>query len=174
MSDSNYLSPGVYIQELEGPAPIIGVSTSIAAFIGMAERGPVNVPILCTSPGDYTRWFGGLMVPDEFADPADSKRFHCYLPYAVAGFFNNSGQVAYCDPRAAGRGDGGVENICTTAPAFRRLRARSCAAPRSATDGGATLSTGALIMLTPAPSGNHPRRRRQRRANTPPSRRRPR
>src|SRR5271156_2452726 len=95
MSDSNYLSPGVYIQEIEGPAPIVGVSTSIAAFIGMAERGPVNRLILCTSPGDYTRWFGGLMLPDEFADPVDPNRAHCYLPYAVAGFFNNSGQIAY-------------------------------------------------------------------------------
>ncbi len=95
MSNSNYLSPGVYIQELEGPAPIIGVSTSIAAFIGMAERGPVNFPIAISSPGDYTRWFGGLMVPDEFADPVDPKRFHCYLPYAAAGFFNNAGQLAY-------------------------------------------------------------------------------
>src|SRR5665213_4333974 len=92
---SDYLSPGVYIQELEGPAPIVGVSTSIAAFIGMAERGPVNVPILCASPGDYTRWFGGLLYRDEFADPVDADRAHCYLPYAVAGFFNNAGQVAY-------------------------------------------------------------------------------
>src|SRR5581483_3920956 len=91
----DYLSPGVYIQELEGPAPINGVSTSIAAFVGMAERGPVNVPILCASPSDYTRWFGGLMTPTDFADPADTKRAHCYLPYAVAGFFNNSGQIAY-------------------------------------------------------------------------------
>ena len=38
MSDSNYLSPGVYIQELEGPARMVGVSTSIDAFIGMAEH----------------------------------------------------------------------------------------------------------------------------------------
>ena len=36
MSNPRSLTPGVYIQELEGPAPIIGVSTSIAAFIGMA------------------------------------------------------------------------------------------------------------------------------------------
>ncbi|HEV2268641.1 MAG TPA: phage tail sheath subtilisin-like domain-containing protein [Steroidobacteraceae bacterium] len=91
----DYLSPGVYIQELEGPAPITGVSTSIAAFIGMAERGPLNVPIPCTGPGDYQRWFGGLLRYDEFQDPVDPNRAHCYLPYAVAGFFGNAGQLAY-------------------------------------------------------------------------------
>jgi phage tail sheath protein FI len=92
---SDYLSPGVYIQELEGPAPIVGVSTSIAGFVGMAERGPVNVPILCTGVGDYTRWFGGQLYPDEFQDIADPNRFHCYLPYAVAGFYANAGQLLY-------------------------------------------------------------------------------
>jgi phage tail sheath protein FI len=91
----DYLSPGVYIEELEGPAPISGVSTSTAALIGMAERGPVNVPILCTSPGDYSRWFGGLLSKDDFTDPVDPHRAHCYLPYAVQGFFNNLGRRAY-------------------------------------------------------------------------------
>src|SRR5258705_11514344 len=91
----DFLSPGVYIEELEGPAPISGVSTSTVAFIGMAERGPVSVPILCTSPGDYTRWFGGLLNKDDFTDPVDPNRAHCYLPYAVQGFFNNLGQRAY-------------------------------------------------------------------------------
>jgi uncharacterized protein len=153
MSDSNYLSPGVYIQELEGPAPITGVSTSIAAFIGMAERGPVNFPILCTSPGDYTRWFGGLMVPDEFADPADSKRFHCYLPYAVAGFFNNSGQIAYVirvlPDEATAAGEYLYDRTGSSPIASALVRSSAIG-----DGGGATLSTGALIMLTPAPSGN--------------------
>jgi hypothetical protein len=92
---SDYLHPGVYIQELEGPAPIIGVSTSITGFVGVAERGPVNVPILCTGPGDYMRWFGGLLDKSRFVDPNDTDRAHCYLPYSVAGFFTNLGQVAY-------------------------------------------------------------------------------
>ncbi len=92
---SDYLHPGVYIQELEGPAPIIGVSTSITGFVGVTERGPVNVPILCTGPGDYTRWFGGLLMKSNFLDPADPDRAHCYLPYSVGGFFTNLGQVAY-------------------------------------------------------------------------------
>jgi phage tail sheath protein FI len=153
MSDANYLSPGVYIQELEGPAPIVGVSTSIAAFIGMAERGPVNVPILCTSPGDYTRWFGGLMVPGEFADPTDPKRFHCYLPYAVAGFFNNSGQVTYVIrvlPPEAGAASEFLYDRTGASPIASAL-VRSTAIGDGA---GTTPEAGALIMLSPVPPNN--------------------
>jgi phage tail sheath protein FI len=153
MSDSNYLSPGVYIQELEAPAPIVGVSTSIAAFIGMAERGPVNVPMLCTSPGDYTRLFGGLMSPDEFADATDPRRFHCYLPYAVAGFFNNSGQVAYVirvlPPEATAAGQFLYDRTGASPIASALLRSAAIG------DGaGATPGTGALIMLSPTPPSN--------------------
>jgi uncharacterized protein len=150
MSDSTYLSPGVYIQELEGPAPIVGVSTSIAAFIGMAERGPVNFPILCTSPGDYTRWFGGLLVPGEFADPTDPKRFHCYLPYAVAGFFNNSGQVAYVIRVLPEEATRATESLYDRAG----VSTNNSVLIRNAAVGdglGATAATGALILLSPTP-----------------------
>ena len=36
-----YLSPGVYIEEIErGPKPIEGVATSTAAFLGEVRRSP--------------------------------------------------------------------------------------------------------------------------------------
>ena len=38
-----YLSPGVYVEEVEaGSRPIEGVGTPVAAFVGLAEQGPVN------------------------------------------------------------------------------------------------------------------------------------
>ena len=44
-----YLSPGVYIEEVNsGPRPIEGVGTATAAFVGFAPAGPVNQP----DPGD--------------------------------------------------------------------------------------------------------------------------
>ena len=150
MSDSNYLSPGVYIQELEGPAPIIGVSTSIAAFIGMAERGPVNFPIAISGSGDYTRWFGGLLVPDEFADPVDPKRFHCYLPYAVAGFFNNQGQTAYVIrvlPEEASAAWEYLSDRTGTSPNVSAL-IRGAAIG----DGLGTAASPSLVMLSQVPS----------------------
>jgi phage tail sheath protein FI len=78
-----YLAPGVYVEEIErGPRPIEGVSTSTAAFLGAAERGPSR-PRLVTSYSEYLRYFGGI-----FDDAA-------YLPYAVRTFFDNGGRRAY-------------------------------------------------------------------------------
>jgi phage tail sheath protein FI len=84
-----YLSPGVYVEEIDtGPKPIEGVSTSTAGMIGLAERGPVNVPILVTGPGDYARWFGGLLDRRLFGDNG-------HMPAAVEGFFRNGGRRLY-------------------------------------------------------------------------------
>ena len=47
-----YLSPGVYVEEVEaGSRPIEGVGTSVAAFVGLAEKGPFNNPILRVAAG---------------------------------------------------------------------------------------------------------------------------
>src|SRR5689334_10522498 len=91
-----YLSPGVYLEEIDtGAKPIEGVSTSTAAMVGMAERGPLNRPILVTSAGEFERWFGGILPRADFADPADPRHAHCYLPYAAQGFFTNGGKRLY-------------------------------------------------------------------------------
>jgi len=78
-----YFTPGVYVEEIErGPRPIEGVPTSIAAFLGETERGPLR-PRLLTSYNDYKRYYGGIFDPAKFA------------PYAVNGFFQNGGQQLY-------------------------------------------------------------------------------
>jgi phage tail sheath protein FI len=86
-----YLSPGVYIQEVAaGPTPIAGVGTSTAGFIGMARRGPTTGrPTLVTNWGDFLRAFGGhFTLGGAFAGAT-------HLPYAVEGFFANEGQRVY-------------------------------------------------------------------------------
>ena len=84
-----YLAPGVFVEEVDtGLKPIEGVSTSTAGMIGLTERGPVDVPILITSQGEFTRWFGERLSRDEFPD-------RYYLPYAVEGFFTNGGKRLY-------------------------------------------------------------------------------
>ena len=88
-----YLAPGVYPEIVEtGPRPIEGVSTTDAAMVGVAERGPVNRAILLTSIGDFDRWFGGRLPLADFRDPADPDRAHCYLRYAAEGYFENGGK----------------------------------------------------------------------------------
>ena len=97
---TQYLSPGVYIQEVDsGLQPIEGVSTSTSGFVGMTVRGPITgPPVLVTSFSDFTRQFGGF-IPD-------STTFHDYryLPYAVKGFFDNQGTLAYI-VRVPGQGN---------------------------------------------------------------------
>ncbi|MEW6173908.1 MAG: phage tail sheath family protein [Bacillota bacterium] len=78
-----YLSPGVYVEEIEiGSKPIEGVSTSTAGFLGETERGP-TAPRLITSWLEFQRVFGGYL--------SDGK----YLPHAAEGFFANGGQRLY-------------------------------------------------------------------------------
>lgn len=74
--------PGVYIEEIpSGVRTIVGVATSITAFVGRALRGPVNEPIRIQSFADFERGFGGLWL--------DST-----LSYAVQHYFLNGGTDA--------------------------------------------------------------------------------
>src|SRR3954454_24995910 len=77
--------PGVYIDEYTPAAPIEGVSTSIAAFIGIAAQGPIGEPTLVTSLDAFNGTFGG---------PLDGPTPY-YLPLAVRGFFLNGGTKAF-------------------------------------------------------------------------------
>jgi phage tail sheath protein FI len=75
--------PGVYVQEVpSGVRTIVGVSTSVTAFVGAASRGPANTPVRVFSFADYLRSFGPAL--DE-AQP---------MGHAVAHFFTNGGSHA--------------------------------------------------------------------------------
>ena len=74
--------PGVYIQEVPtGSHTIVGVATSITAFIGRTLRGPVNAPMITTSYADFEQTFGGSWSQS-------------YLPDAVRDFYMNGGAQA--------------------------------------------------------------------------------
>ncbi len=76
--------PGVYIEEFTPAAPIQGVGTSTAAFVGIAAEGSIGEPVrITTSFERFQEAFGALPVPG------------FYLWYAVRGFFANGGQVCY-------------------------------------------------------------------------------
>ncbi|MFG3525229.1 phage tail sheath family protein [Streptomyces sp. NPDC047917] len=79
----SYLSPGVYVEEIEsGSRPIEGVGTSVAAFVGFARKGPFDEPTLITNWSQFAGTFG------DFVDGT-------YLASAVYGFFANGGGVCY-------------------------------------------------------------------------------
>jgi phage tail sheath protein FI len=123
-----YLSPGVYVEEIDtGSKPIEGVSTSIGAMVGMAERGPVNVPILLGSIGDYNDWFGGYLDPEIFVNNT------CFLPHAVEGFFGNGGQEMYAlrvlEPLVAVFANTQLFGLSATNPAPTELLAPTATSP---------------------------------------------
>ena len=89
----SYLSPGVYVEEVPGgPRPIESVGTSVAAFVGFAEKGPFHTPTLVTNWSQFTQTFGA------FVDGS-------YLAHSVYGFFANGGGIAYV-VRVGDRTDG--------------------------------------------------------------------
>jgi hypothetical protein len=75
--------PGVYVQELpSGARTIVGVSTSVTAFVGAARQGPANVPVRVRSVAEYVRTFG---APVGEAQP---------MGHSVSHFFANGGSDA--------------------------------------------------------------------------------
>jgi len=74
--------PGVYVEEIpSGVRTIVGVATSITAFIGRARRGPANEAITINAFSDFEKQFGSLWVDNA-------------LGYVVRDFFLNGGSQA--------------------------------------------------------------------------------
>jgi uncharacterized protein len=79
----SYLSPGVYVEEVpSGARPLEGVGTAVAAFVGLAEDGPLNQPTLVSNWTQFTSTFGS------FLDGS-------YLAQSVYGYFQNGGGNCY-------------------------------------------------------------------------------
>jgi len=78
-----YLRPGVYVQETLNPvAPVVGTNaTSVAAFIGSSDRGPLT-PTLVTSWSEYINKYGSWGTNNTLA-------------LSVFLYFSNGGNAAY-------------------------------------------------------------------------------
>lgn len=119
----SYHSPGVYVEEVpSGSAPIAGVGTSTAGFIGLVPDdvtmpklpdgtaytlAPATVPQLVTNFGEFTRKFG---------DVASRAEATSVLGHAVRGFFLNGGTrcwVTRVTTLAAGEGDDPIDLALT-------------------------------------------------------------
>jgi len=83
-----YLHPGVYIEEVPGGArPIEAVGTSTAAFVGIAQKGPLDEARFITNFSEFYQTYGGYMS-DKFVGKS-------YLAYSVFHFFQNGGTACY-------------------------------------------------------------------------------
>ncbi|OBF33698.1 hypothetical protein A5724_19300 [Mycobacterium sp. ACS1612] len=73
-------APGVYYQTVDaGSPPVEPLRTDITAIIGIAERGPMDMPVPVESWQQFVSWFGGCTPSG-------------YLAYAVRGFLENGGR----------------------------------------------------------------------------------
>lgn len=82
MSVPEYLAPGVYVEEISsGVRSIVGVPTSVTAFVGTARRGRYHLPTTVRNFAEFERLFGGLWL-------------RSYLGFAVRDFFQNGGTEA--------------------------------------------------------------------------------
>ncbi len=87
-----YMTPGIYVEEVEAGAKLIdSMATSVAGFLGVAEKGPVDEPTLVTNWSQYAREFGS---------------FHNggWLAHAVFLFFMNGGTKCYINNLATPSG----------------------------------------------------------------------
>src|SRR5690349_12525712 len=110
--------PGVYIDEFAPGAPIQGVGTATAAFIGPCASGELDTPTKVTSWDRFRSVFGNQPLPG------------FYLWYAVRGFFENGGQVCYVVRASNGTYAGLALNNRAGSPLLRvRMRQPGAPAP---------------------------------------------
>ena len=129
---ATYLAPGVFVEEKSsGNKPIEAVSTSIAAFIGVASMGPIGRATLITSAAEFARVFGGPMQPD-----ATIPALLPHLAYAVQHFFAERGTTCYVVRTA--HYDVANPSVVTATRAYQDFNAK---------DAAGTVVAGALRVL---------------------------
>ncbi len=92
-----YLSPGVYVEEIDtGPKPITPVATSTAGAVGVTRKGSL-APSLLTSYGDFARQYGApLDIPDDATRAVWDGRGHWWhAAQSVKAFFDEGGARLY-------------------------------------------------------------------------------
>lgn len=80
---STYATPGVYFEATDQDSQNLTVlRTDIAAFIGIAQMGPVNVPTPVNSWEQFQSTFGNFLP-------------NGYMAYCAKAFFENGGRTLY-------------------------------------------------------------------------------
>ena len=103
-----YLSPGVYVEEVPSTQTIEGVSTTVTGLIGPTRFGPTSGgPELLTSYLNFSQIYGGY----DQLNFTDTGAQDNYMAYAVNAFFANGGIMLYVtrvyrphDPSSANSG----------------------------------------------------------------------
>ena len=79
MATAAYQTPGVYYEHLDATPPAVtAIRMDVAGFVGIARRGPLDLPVPVQSWRQFEAHFGGVTGAG-------------YLGYAVRAFFENGG-----------------------------------------------------------------------------------
>jgi phage tail sheath protein FI len=86
-----YLTPGVYVEEVSsGNKPIEGVSTSVAAFIGLLPGGPINQPMRISNWTQFVNIYTDPQTPENGPFMEGS-----FMAHSIYGYFQNGGALAW-------------------------------------------------------------------------------
>ncbi len=78
-----YTTPGVYFESVDQSSQgIAAIRTDIAAFIGIAQQGPLHLPTAVNSWEQFQTTFGNFLP-------------NGYMAYCAKAFFENGGQTLY-------------------------------------------------------------------------------
>ena len=77
---AEYLTPGVYYERADaGPPAISPLRMDVTGFVGIAIRGPIDVPVPIESWRQFVSHFSGFTGSG-------------FLAYAIRAFFENGGR----------------------------------------------------------------------------------
>jgi hypothetical protein len=153
---SNIRLPGVYFLPSRR-APGLGLPRlDVAAFVGFAERGPLDWPVVVEDLNTYRAVFGGDIA---LAREQGGRTVYANLPSAVASFFAQGGRRCYV-VRVAGRRAtqtlfrlGGLVRIAGAQEAGSSDPPPALATLRASSEGrwSAALRLGVRLRATPLP-----------------------
>ncbi len=104
MATVRYDTPRVYYERLDASAPAISaVRTDVAGFVGIAERGPLDVPVPVESWRQFEAHFGGFTGAG-------------FLAYTVRAFFENGGRRCWVVRVASKQEAGGARAASVLVP----------------------------------------------------------
>jgi hypothetical protein len=138
-----YARPSIYIERTDATVPeTVLLRTDIAAFVGIARRGPLDTPVPVESFRQFQAQFG------EFTGVG-------YLAYAVRGFFENGGRRCWVVRVANRDAIGGAQPAATTMADLSAQPALKIEASSSGTWGNALalewmFESGATAISRPA------------------------
>src|SRR5690348_11564748 len=73
----SYVTPGVYFESADQASPrISAIRTDITAFLGVAQKGPLNQPLAVNTWEQFYSAFGDFLP-------------NAYLAYSAKAFFEN-------------------------------------------------------------------------------------